>query len=204
MGVFTGSGRGLAGVVLGASGLVAAGVLAAAPASAQPLTCGTTLTASVTLTANLDCSADTTGSALIIGAPGVTVNLAGHKILGPGAVAETNAIDDSAGYSGPTVEYGTLSNFSYGVVADGSSTAPLTGLLVKKITTTSDAPATGYGVYGEYLSEAGIHGVTAYNASDAIVLDHSQDSTVSYNRLVTPGTACMTTTGRTTSGRGTP
>ncbi|GEM_PF-5451814 len=171
----------------GAGGAALAGLVAVAagPASAQPLACGTTLTASVTLTANLDCSADTTTSALIIGAAGVTVNLGGHKIIGPGATAETIGIDDTAGYSDLTVEYGTLSDFYADVSAEGTETTSLTGLLVKKITTTTSVPGVDYtGVYGDYLDGAGIHSVTADDPYFGVDLDNSLDSTVSYSHAV--------------------
>jgi hypothetical protein len=76
-------------------------------ATAATLTCRSVLTASVTLTSDLDCSAQTSGSALTIGAAHVTVNLNGHTIGGPSNVV---GIED-IGHSYPTIENGKLSGF---------------------------------------------------------------------------------------------
>jgi hypothetical protein len=94
--------------------LAVAGVLAApgSPAAATPsaLTCGTVVTTDVRLTADLlDCP----GSGLVVGAPGVTIDLAGHVIDGTGSGA---GIDNAAGHDDVRIRRGTVRDFVFGVV----------------------------------------------------------------------------------------
>ncbi len=64
--------------------MVAATLVGAGPASdADPL-CGTTITDDLTLNADLDCTG-VAGSALTVGADGVTVEGQGYRILAPDA-----------------------------------------------------------------------------------------------------------------------
>ena len=56
------------------------GASAKAAKTPSPVACGDTVTSDVTLTRNLICS----GDGLIIGAPGITIDLAGHAINGSG------------------------------------------------------------------------------------------------------------------------
>jgi parallel beta-helix repeat protein len=173
--------------VTAGSGALLAGMLmtAAGPADAGAIACGTTITASVTLTQNVDCTTDTTDDAITIGAPDVTVNLHGHQILGPGDSAGTEGIVD-LGYSDVTVEYGAISNFSTDVDIEGASGADLTGIVVHKVTTTSSAPEASDAVYGDYLSEATIGGLSISDAFTGVELDNSEGSTVWYNHLISP------------------
>jgi nitrous oxidase accessory protein NosD len=96
----------------------------ARPAEATAeLTCGTTVTTDVRLTSDLiGCS----GSGLVVGAPGVTIDLAGHSITGTGTGA---GIDNEAGHDSVRVHNGTISGFVFGVhlfEADRSQLADLT------------------------------------------------------------------------------
>ena len=101
--------------------LAVAGVLAAtgSPAGATPsaVTCGTVVTTDVRLTADLvDCPA----SGLVVGAPGITIDLAGHAIDGTGSGA---GIDNEAGHDDVRIRRGTVRDFVFGVVlfqADGA------------------------------------------------------------------------------------
>lgn len=186
-----------AGAVVGACGVVLAGITlaAAGPAGAQALTCGMTITASVTLTQNLDCSADATTSALVIGAAGLAVNLNGYQILGPGAAAKTAGIDDTGGHGGLTVENGGISDFLGGVVVQGTSSNVLTGIEIRKLTITTSAPQDNIGVFGEFLSGAGIHDLSIRNAGVGVELGDSQNSTISHNDLLSPETGLSDSSG---------
>jgi hypothetical protein len=177
-------------------------VAAAAPASAATPGCGTTITSSVTLTANMNCSSDTTSSALIIGASGVTVDLNGYKILGPGSNASTDGIVDNAGgqgtaYDDVTVEDGTISNFNIAMDVEGTYTTPQSsqspycntfqnGATVENVTTTNKTLATSEGFYGDCLDGAYIHHDTINDAYTGVELDYSQSSKVNYSHLNSP------------------
>lgn len=92
---------------------IAVGAYAAAPLSAAadetPITCGTVVTTDVRLRADLlDCS----GPGLVIGAPGVTIDLAGHVIDGTGV---GTGIDNSAGHDDVRITRGTVREFLFGV-----------------------------------------------------------------------------------------
>src|SRR4051794_15035105 len=95
-------------------GMVALGLLVAVPTAvfaAQP-SCGDTLTVSTTLTSDLDCSGYD-GTALTLGAKGITLNLGGHTLTG-----FTGPDNDSGVYSeknGVTVTNGTINNANIGV-----------------------------------------------------------------------------------------
>jgi parallel beta-helix repeat protein len=182
-----------ASVVLAGSGGLVAGMILAVPgiASAGALTCGSTITTNTKLTANLNCTKYTSGPAITIGADDVTLNLNGHKILGPGDSAGTEGIADGsstqAGYNFVTVENGSLSNFLYDVYFYGtSSSALLTGATVHKITTTDNSLQTSTSVFGEYLTGASISDLSSSDASYAVDLEDSEDSTVSGNQVNSP------------------
>lgn len=172
-----GAGLGAAGVVL--AGLAGLTVAAAGPASAQTLACGTTITSSVTLTQDIDCSHAPGVNALTIDAAGVTVNLNGHRILGPGSSGGSSGI--ISGYSDLTVENGSISNFTQDVQVAGGS-----GLVLRNLAITSSTG--GYGVHAIGLSHASIHNLYVGDLGIGIWLDHSQDSTVSRNYLADPDT----------------
>jgi hypothetical protein len=88
--------------------LVAASLLVATPASAAPLTCGSTVTASASLTTDLTCSGD--GTALTLGA-GVTLDLRGHTVSGSGAGVGIMVPHDGD----VVIRNGTLTRFAWGV-----------------------------------------------------------------------------------------
>src|SRR3954453_22537414 len=90
---------------------VAALAVPAAASGAQPA-CGATLTNDVKLNADLDCSGYN-GDALMIGKQGVTVDLNGHTLTGPGA--HEGIVDYSTGYDNVFVKNGTVESFQYGV-----------------------------------------------------------------------------------------
>jgi parallel beta-helix repeat protein len=86
--------------------------------------CGDVITESVRLANSLlDCPAD----GLIVGAPGITIDLGGHRIDGVGA---GNGVDNSAGHADVTIRNGMLRGFGYGVWVKDAAGNVLTGLRV--------------------------------------------------------------------------
>ncbi|MCP3973521.1 MAG: hypothetical protein GY720_03395 [bacterium] len=98
-----------------------ASMLAGAPA-ASALSCGDTVTTNTTLAGNLSCS----GTALVIGADGIIIDLGGFSISGDGT---GSGIFDGAGHSGFTVRNGRIRNFEFGVYLVG----PATGVAFRTI-----------------------------------------------------------------------
>lgn len=81
------------------------------------LTCGTVVTTDVRLSASI---VDCTGSALVVGAPGITIDLGGHVLDGTGTGP---GIDNNAGHDDVTIRGGVIQGFSQGidmVEADGA------------------------------------------------------------------------------------
>jgi hypothetical protein len=111
-------------VLCGLSGIL---LVAAAPEgqakSGTPITaCGQLVTTNAFLTANLLC----TGSGVVVGASGITIDLKGFMLRGSGAYY---GIDDP-GYDRVTVKNGVLRNFDVGVYAyDGADEVRVSDLL---------------------------------------------------------------------------
>lgn len=108
------------GAALAASGMAAM----AAPAHASGhLECGDVIVEDTVLTADLIC--DGLGDALVIGADDIVLDLGGYTITGPGATApppaDGSGVRIPPGYSGVTVQKGTIAGFRAGVVIDSSS-----------------------------------------------------------------------------------
>jgi hypothetical protein len=84
-------------------------------AAAQDIGCGAVLAADTTLTADVT---ECPGTGLVIGAPGITVDLGGHTVSGgfPGGAPDQVGIDDSAGFDGVTIRNGAVHNFERGGV----------------------------------------------------------------------------------------
>ncbi len=74
---------------------------------ATPIRCGKVLTQDTKLEADMTCP---TGSALVIGAPGITVDLAGHTVQSgsPFAGGDWIGIDNAGGHDGVIVKNGTV------------------------------------------------------------------------------------------------
>lgn len=104
--------------VLGLVAIAATSLTAqSANAADVGITCGTVVTSDLRLTADLlDCP----GPGLVVSAPDITIDLAGHVIDGTGVGA---AIDNQAGHDGVTITRGTVREFLFGVAlhqADGN------------------------------------------------------------------------------------
>ena len=106
--------------------------LLAVPASAgegpklpvRNVTCGETITESVRIANSLlDCPAN----GLVVGAPGITIDLGGHRLYGVGV---ENGIDNSGGHANVTIRNGILRGFGYGVWIKNAAGNVLTGLRV--------------------------------------------------------------------------
>lgn len=95
--------------VLACLALVGATTVIASPAHAAPLTCGATVTVSTNLTTDLTCPASS-APALTLGA-GVTLDLRGHTIAGPG----TGRGIALPPYGDAAVRNGTLTGWGAGI-----------------------------------------------------------------------------------------
>ena len=121
-------------VATAAAGVTIAPVVRSADATAQ-LACGATVTTDVRLTTDLiGCP----GPGLVVGAPGVTIDLAGHSITGVGS---GSGIDNGAGHDHLRVHDGSIGGFVFGVhlfeadrteLADLSIESTLDGIKIER------------------------------------------------------------------------
>lgn len=97
--------------------LATIGAPATSHAARDALACGAVVTDDTRLSADLlDCP----GPALVVGAPGITIDLDGHVLDGTGTGA---GIDNNAGHDDVTIRGGVIQGFSQGidmVEADGA------------------------------------------------------------------------------------
>lgn len=97
-------------VLAAAAASTAAAVLAGGSALGSPVGCGAVLTHDTTLTGDLTGCA---GDGLIIGASGITVDLAGHTISGSGAAGSVGIRD--VGLDRVKISNGNVSGFGVGI-----------------------------------------------------------------------------------------
>jgi parallel beta-helix repeat protein len=104
-------------------------ILAGAPAAyaAGMAQCGDVLTADTMLTEDLACGA---GDGLILGAPGITLDLAGHSITGAGIGVSAGGVRVPPGIDGTTIRGGSVSGFTEGVVVDSSTGTSVFGMSI--------------------------------------------------------------------------
>ncbi len=96
----------------------------AADLPTKSLSCGEVIKESVKLSTNLDC----TGDGLIVGADGITIDLNGHSLDGPGPKSSKIAIM-LATSSGVTLQGpGTISGYQAGVLDTGGQGNTITGI----------------------------------------------------------------------------
>ena len=78
-------------------------------------TCGQTVTTNAVLTQDLVC----TGSGVIVGASGITIDLKGFTLRGDRGLGDYG-VDNSAGSVRVTIKNGVVRNFGYGLLASNS------------------------------------------------------------------------------------
>ena len=104
-------------------------VSGAEAANAPAVTCGATLTTSTTLSADL---VNCPGTALVVGADGITVDLAGHTISGTNAAGSEGIASD--GHSKVRIVGGRITDFRVnGVGIRGGSGNVVRGVTVRRI-----------------------------------------------------------------------
>jgi hypothetical protein len=101
--------------------LVALTLIGAAPAAAQPA-CGEVITQNTTLTADLDCQGS---DGLVIGAPGITLDLGGHRIS-----TYVTAVRNP-GYADVTIRNGSISFDTRGIVLTGATGNTIRDILIE-------------------------------------------------------------------------
>lgn len=105
--------------------LAALTLIGAAPASAQPA-CGEVITQNTTLTADLDCQGS---DGLVIGAPGITLDLGGHRIS-----TYVTAVRNP-GYADVTIRNGRITFDTAGVVLIGATRNTIRDLAIDGLVT---------------------------------------------------------------------
>jgi hypothetical protein len=110
--------------VAGIAAAVALGLPTAAGAEGpSDVTCGSVVTRDVRLRADLSCP----GPGLLIGAPGVRIDLGGHTLSGPG---DGVGIDGNGGFDGVTIRNGTIRGFLHGIDLLETDHGRIEGVLV--------------------------------------------------------------------------
>jgi parallel beta-helix repeat protein len=174
--------------VLGVSALVGL----AAPPSADAVACGDTLTASVVLDADLNCPV---GNGLVIGADGVTVDLAGHTIAGDDAVT-TFGVENAGGFDQVTVKNGAIAGFDTQIHMTGGE-----GHVIRSVQLRTGSHAItfeGGARFGKLLK------VTAFDSDGVAIRMEGDDHQLSQIVIVnTASTAILITGSRNTVAKST-
>lgn len=151
-----------------------AALVGSAPASAlDGPECGDVIAVDTVLTADLVC--DDSSDGLVIGADGVTLDLGGHTISGPGAYATPWAAVRAAGRTGVTVTHGTVTGFQAGVVLDQSW-----GATVSKLTVSANDQGVNLAGGGQHLVAKN---TVSANGRDGVRLGLSTGNTVTQNTV---------------------
>jgi hypothetical protein len=127
--------------VITLTALVVLATAAGTAKAAAVLSCGTVITSPgvYELTADLNCATwvpspdpnvDPSGAIVVMGAQGVTIDLNGHTLSGPGATTNTEGLLIQGGAA--TVKNGTIRGFGLGVNGSGGSAVQTDGLRVTK------------------------------------------------------------------------
>lgn len=158
----------------------AVAVLLALPGAAHAIDCGDTLNKDLTLKKNLDC-ASTDG--LEVGKSGITIDLNGHTIEGPGG--SYNGIDNANGKDRVTIKNGTIRDFSYGAYLYNNSDGGPARNTISNVTFREN----GYGVNAYQASGlrlvgneflGGTYGAYLYNGGGDDILNNVFEEQTSY------------------------
>ena len=158
--------------------VVAAGLLFAGPAGAETVSCGQVITADTTVDNDLvDCPED----GLVIGAPGITLDLNGHGISGrfDGHDCQTDCIArhgiDSRGFDRITIKNGSVGNFKAGVFLQGTAHSRLVDL---RLTGGPTPLATGVGLLLLRSDHNRVQRVTSGRGDPGILLWESRRNAI--------------------------
>ena len=105
-------------MMLAAAIVAVAAVAGAGPVQAAGPSCGDVLTVDTTLTADLSCA----GDALVVAGPGVTLDLGGYTVTGPGRRFDVFHTAVRVTAADVTVRNGTIDQYVYGVVSAAPGT----------------------------------------------------------------------------------
>ena len=149
------------------------------PAAADDVECGDVITEDTALTHDLDCSAYPDGDGLTIGADGVTLDLKGHTITGPGIYVNppfgNSGVDVPVSRRDVTVTNGTVTGFRYGVRADTTTDVTITKMRIHRTLRGLElANGSGLTVTRNLVTGSDL---------DAIRVGGSDDSLISQNTL---------------------
>jgi parallel beta-helix repeat protein len=143
------------------------------PASAQAshVQCGDVITQDTTLDSDLlNCP----GDGIVIGADGITLNLAGHLVDGVGFPTSGAGVDNNEGHDGVAVTNGRISGFFAGVRMIGADDNVITRLTVTESATTAYLEDSDGNVVSRNTGEGGI---LLYGGNDANLIERNTLST---------------------------
>ena len=145
----------------------------ASPAAASHVACGDVITQDTTLDSDL---VGCPGPGVVIGAPGITLDLDGHAIAGAQGSQGQYGVDNSAGHDGVTVTHGTITGFFAAVRFAGADDGLLSRLAV---------------VRGQlWLSDSDRNVIERNRVAGAVLLDgDSDDNAVALNHVSDAGNA---------------
>jgi parallel beta-helix repeat protein len=178
--------------------VTASGLATAVAARADAIDCGSAVSASVVLQQDVLCPSGWTGDGLRVAGSGVTLDLNGHVVTGPGA-AGIRVLGTANTVTNTSTLPATVSGFAEGVVFDQATNSVVHGLRVT--------------VNGRGIDVAGADGntvsgnVVSGNAQDGIRAGASTGNTISGNTVsknvygigLADGSSDNTVTGNTVS-----
>ncbi len=148
----------------------------------QSFACGETVTTNVRLTGNLSCrDASVVAAGLVVGAPGILIDLHGYGITGPiiSGGGSAPGIDNRGGFDDVTIRDGRVANFGDGIALTDASRNQI-------LNVSSAGPSDGIEIHGGAANEIrhseavgrGV-GLVATNTSGLIVADSEADAAFS-------------------------
>jgi hypothetical protein len=149
--------------------------MAPAAAAAAPQ-CGDVVDHDVKLKADLDCSGFVS-NALVIGDDGVTIDLNGHKLIGPDG--ENNGISADPGFDRITVTGGTIKGFYHAIDFVENEDVALTHLKIKLLEDNEN-----YGPYLGYQRHVRISHLVVRNALYGFFIYYGRDVKLRHSRIV--------------------